>query len=98
MCVPAFVEQQDSGLDDQDDSRPTMAMGLAGGEEYAANCRCDTRRVSAFAEAAEVKDKPTVLIANTIKGKGVSFMENNPKYHGVAPTEKEMALALQEIG
>ena len=53
---------------------------------------------SAFAEAAEVKGKPTVLIANTIKGKGVSFMENNPKYHGVAPTEKEMELALQEIG
>ena len=52
----------------------------------------------AFAEAAEVKGKPTVLIANTIKGKGVSFMENNPKYHGVAPTEKEMELALQEIG
>ncbi|MEO8131437.1 MAG: transketolase [Bryobacteraceae bacterium] len=53
---------------------------------------------SAFAEAAEVKGKPTVLVANTIKGKGVSFMENNPKYHGVAPTEKEMELALQEIG
>ena len=53
---------------------------------------------SAFAEAAEVKGKPTVLIANTIKGKGVSFMENNPKFHGVAPTEKEMELALQEIG
>ena len=35
---------------------------------------------------------------NTIKGKGVSFMENNPKYHGVAPTEQEMKLALQEIG
>ncbi len=53
---------------------------------------------SAFAEAAEVKGKPTVLIANTIKGKGVSFMENNPKFHGVAPTEKEMELALREIG
>ncbi len=53
---------------------------------------------SAFAEAGEIKGKPTVLIANTIKGKGVSFMENNPKYHGVAPTEKEMELALQEIG
>jgi transketolase len=53
---------------------------------------------SAFAEAAATKGKPTVLVANTIKGKGVSFMENNPKYHGVAPTEKEMELALQEIG
>jgi transketolase len=53
---------------------------------------------SAFKQAESVKGKPTVIVANTIKGKGVSFMENNPKYHGVAPTEKEMELALQEIG
>jgi transketolase len=53
---------------------------------------------AAFAEAEATKGKPTVLIANTIKGKGVSFMENNPKYHGVAPTPQEMELALQEIG
>ena len=43
----------------------------------------------AFAEAAATKGKPTCIIANTIKGKGVSFMENNPKYHGVAPTERK---------
>jgi transketolase len=53
---------------------------------------------AAFAEAARTKGKPTCIIANTIKGKGVSFMENNPKYHGVAPTQQEMELALQEIG
>jgi transketolase len=53
---------------------------------------------AAFAEAEATKGKPTVLVANTIKGKGVSFMENNPKYHGVAPTQQEMELALQEIG
>jgi transketolase len=52
----------------------------------------------AFAEAANTKGKPTAIIANTIKGKGVSFMENNPKYHGVAPTEQELEKALQEIG
>jgi transketolase len=51
----------------------------------------------AFAEAEATKGKPTVLIANTIKGKGVSFMENNPKYHGVAPTREEEALALAEL-
>ena len=53
---------------------------------------------AAFKEASETKGKPTCLIAHTVKGKGVSFMENNPKYHGVAPSEKEMELALQEIG
>lgn len=53
---------------------------------------------AAFKEAEETKGKPTCLIAHTVKGKGVSFMENNPKYHGVAPTEQEKELALQEIG
>ena len=52
----------------------------------------------AFAEAAATKGKPTCIVANTIKDKGVSFMEYNPKYHGVAPTEQEKKLALQEIG
>lgn len=51
----------------------------------------------AFAEAATTKGKPTVIIADTIKGKGVSFMENNPKYHGVAPTADELTKALQEL-
>ena len=36
----------------------------------------------AFAEAAATKGKPTAIVAHTIKGKGVSFMENNPKFHG----------------
>jgi len=52
---------------------------------------------AAFAEAEATKGKPTVLIANTIKGKGVSFMENNPKFHGTAPSREEMALALKEL-
>jgi transketolase len=51
----------------------------------------------AFAEASATKGKPTAIIAQTIKGKGVSFMENNPKYHGVAPTKEEMEKALQEL-
>jgi transketolase len=51
----------------------------------------------AYAEFAATKDKPTVIIAHTIKGKGVSFMENNPKFHGVAPTNDEMERALQEL-
>ena len=52
---------------------------------------------SAFAEAAATKGKPTVLVAHTVKGKGVSFMENNPKYHGVAPSAAEVQLAIQEL-
>ncbi len=51
----------------------------------------------AFAEAAQTKGKPSVLIAHTIKGKGVSFMENNPKFHGTAPTPEEAVRALAEL-
>jgi len=52
---------------------------------------------AAFREAAATKGKPTAIIAHTIKGKGVSFMENNPKFHGTAPTEQEMEKALMEL-
>lgn len=51
----------------------------------------------AFAEASSTKGKPTAIVAHTVKGKGVSFMENNPKFHGVAPTEQERQKALQEL-
>ncbi len=41
---------------------------------------------------------PSVVIAHTVKGKGVSFMENNPDFHGKAPTPAELEKALQEVG
>lgn len=52
---------------------------------------------AAFTEAAATKGKPTCLIAHTVKGKGVSFMENNPKWHGMAPNAEELAAALKEL-
>ena len=51
----------------------------------------------AFARAAATKGKPSCVLAHTVKGKGVSFMENNPKFHGMAPTQDELKLALQEL-
>jgi transketolase len=51
----------------------------------------------AFAEAAAMKEQPTVIIAHTVKGKGVSFMENNPKFHGTAPTVEEEKRALAQL-
>jgi len=53
--------------------------------------------ITAFDEAKQVKGKPTVIIAHTIKGKGVSFMENNVDFHGKAPTAAEMERALEEL-
>ncbi len=53
----------------------------------------------AFAEAARVQDRPTVIVASTVKGKGVSYMENQLKYHGSVPdTPEDIVRALQEIG
>ena len=52
---------------------------------------------NALREAEATKGKPTCIVAHTIKGKGVSFMENNPKFHGTAPTPAEVKLALQEL-
>ena len=51
----------------------------------------------AFQEAKKTKTKPTVIIAHTIKGKGVSFMENNVAFHGKAPTPEEAERALKEL-
>ncbi|HTK94998.1 MAG TPA: transketolase [Terriglobales bacterium] len=46
---------------------------------------------------ANQSDHPTCVIANTVKGKGVSFMENNVKWHGVAPKPEEVAAAVKEL-
>ena len=53
--------------------------------------------ISAFGQAKKVKGRPTVIIANTIKGKGVSFMENEAGWHGKAPNQEEYELAMKEL-
>lgn len=52
---------------------------------------------NAFEEARKTKGKPTVIIAKTIKGKGVNFMENKAEWHGKAPSEEEYELAINEL-
>ena len=52
---------------------------------------------AAFESAMRFKGKPSIIIAHTIKGKGVSFMENTAKFHGLAPTDEELAQALEEL-
>lgn len=51
----------------------------------------------AYKEAESYKGKPICIIANTIKGKGVSFMENQAGWHGKAPSKEQCALAVQEL-
>lgn len=52
---------------------------------------------AAFDEAESVKGKPTVIIAKTTKGKGVSFMENAVNWHGAAPNDEQHAVAIKEL-
>ena len=53
--------------------------------------------INAFEGAKKTKDKPTCIIAKTIKGKGVSFMENKAEWHGKAPSEEEYTQAMKEL-
>ena len=53
--------------------------------------------IKAFDSAKLCKEKPSVIIAKTIKGKGVSFMENKVEWHGKAPNEEEYKSAIQEL-
>ncbi|MBU2102621.1 MAG: transketolase [Candidatus Omnitrophica bacterium] len=63
--------------------------------------QCDGHNIAelleAFDEARSMKLKPTVIIAHTVKGKGVSFMEHVVDFHGRAPTEKEREIAMREL-
>lgn len=53
--------------------------------------------LAAYEQAERIKGQPTMIIAHTIKGKGVSFMENNVDFHGKAPTPEETERALREL-
>jgi transketolase len=57
----------------------------------------DIEQIISSFESIEKNGKPTVIIANTIKGKGISFMENEPSWHSRVPTDEELKLALEEL-
>ncbi len=62
---------------------------------------CDGHDISALMEALDkaesAKDRPSVIIAHTIKGKGVSFVENKVEWHGIAPKKEEYEKAIKEL-
>ena len=61
------------------------------------NAHSFTELEAAFAEAKTVKGKPTVIIANSVKGKGVSYMENKCEWHGQAPKEDLYKVAMADL-
>jgi transketolase len=54
--------------------------------------------IAALDAAEQLKGKPTVIVARTVKGKGVSFFENKASYHGVTPSDEELPRALECLG
>lgn len=57
----------------------------------------DFAEIDRAIEMAENSDMPTAIILNTVKGKGVSYVENNPKWHYLYPTEEQYKIAIEEI-
>ena len=53
---------------------------------------------NAFNNAKLIEDKPSVIVAHTIKGKGVSFMEDDNNWHYKIPNQEELKMALEELG
>lgn len=92
--------QNDGAMDQIKDIEPVADKWLAfGWEVEVLHDGHDFRSLlEAFDRARGTKGKPFVIIANTIKGKGVSIFENQGKYHGVAPTDDELKIALSESG
>lgn len=56
-----------------------------------------TAIVQALQDARATRQKPTMIVARTVKGKGVSFFEGKVQYHGLAPTDEELEMALKEL-
>ncbi|MEJ2199560.1 MAG: transketolase, partial [Desulfuromonadaceae bacterium] len=50
------------------------------------------------ANAGETRERPTMIIARTVKGKGVPFFEHKASYHGVPPSDDELSRALEHLG
>lgn len=58
----------------------------------------DFNEIEAAVQQAKINSKPTAIIAHTVKGKGISFMEDNARWHGKAPNLEELNQALKELG
>ena len=90
--------QIDGTLDEVVDPRPHDKKFEAFGWNVISVCAHDFDEIEkAFAAAKAYKGKPTVILAHSTKGKGVSFMENNVDFHGKAPNDEEYKIALAEL-
>jgi transketolase len=61
------------------------------------DCTAVIRSLGSVRERGRATGRPTVLIAHTVKGKGISFMENVTRWHNAPPTDEELSAALREL-
>lgn len=98
----AFVDnnglQIDGNIDDVLSPNPIDAKFAAFGWHVLTIDGHDFRQIAAAVAAAKAeKGRPTMIVAKTVKGKGVSYMENQAGWHGSAPNEEQVAAALTEL-
>jgi transketolase len=98
VIVDANQLQQNGPVKNVQDIEPLVDKWRAFGWETFEIDGHDIKKViDAYDMAEKVKSKPQAIIARTVKGKGVSFMELNPAWHGVAPKKDELEKALKEL-
>ena len=100
--LKVFVDRNRIQNDDfcEDQMRMFDVAGKWAGFGWAVR-ECDGHDMNALVEAIEwmdsITDGPAVVVAHTIKGKGVSFMEDNPSFHGAAPNDEQLQIAMEEL-
>ena len=93
--IPVVVA---GGIMNENQVRHILELGADGiqvATPFVTTEECDA--ADAFKQAKECKGKPTAIIMKTIKGKGVSFMENQVSWHGSAPNDEQCKQALEEL-
>ena len=89
--------QIDGPIDEVNSARPVDKKFKAFGFETVQINGHDFDEIEAAVEKAKKSDKPFAIIANTVKGKGVSFMENQVGWHGKAPDDEQYEIAVKEL-
>ncbi|MFC2661903.1 MAG: transketolase, partial [Eubacterium sp.] len=101
--LTAFVDWNNLQIDGRNDDVMTVApitdkFAAFGWNTLEINGHDFTEIFDAIDKAKACTDKPTVIVAHTIKGKGVDFMEDQAGWHGKAPSEEEAKSAVEQLG
>ena len=94
LCVNGFLKENCRPVLIGDRRVLERAFGVIGAS---ADIRVIDQIDDAVNNALETKGKPSVIIMKTVKGKGVSFMENQVSWHGAAPNEEQYNIAMNEL-